>query len=99
MSGAVRLILVPTADRAESVLSLDTASRWPRGSTRTSWDITCERNAVSPSSLDVTSTTEFSYDATAGPLPSALVAGQSARKIYRKAATRCGFVVAKRAHR
>jgi len=93
----MRVILVPTADRPEGVLSLDTAFALAKrlDANVVGCHVRAERRE--PSSRNVSLTPEIAYGATTDFAPNVRMTSLSARKVYEKAASRHGFVVVKRA--
>jgi nucleotide-binding universal stress UspA family protein len=94
----LRLILVPTADRPESVLSLDTAFTLAERLDANVVGCHVRAQRREPSSLNVALPLVVAYAATTDPAPNVRMTSLSARKVYEKAAHRHGFVVAKSAH-
>lgn len=90
----MRLLLVPTADRSESVLSLDTAFTLAErlDANVVGCHVRAQRHEPSP-----LLTPEIAYGAATDPAPNVRMTSESARKVYEKAANRHGFFVAKRA--
>ncbi len=93
----MRLILVPTADRPESVLALDTAFVLAEriGANVAGCHVRGER--YEPSSGDVRLLPDVAYGGVIAALPSSSLTSRSARKTYAQTAERHGFDLAKRA--
>jgi nucleotide-binding universal stress UspA family protein len=93
----MRLILVPTADRPESVLALDTAFALAEriGANVAGCHVRGER--FEPSSGEVHLMPDVAYGRLIAAMPSTSVTSRSARKAYVRTAARHGFDFAKRA--
>lgn len=90
----MRLLLVPTADRAESVFALDTAFTLAErlDANVVGCHVRAQRHEPS-----APLTPEIAYGAATDLAPNVRMTSASARKVYEKAANRHGFIVAKRA--
>ncbi|HJR71048.1 MAG TPA: universal stress protein [Gammaproteobacteria bacterium] len=93
----MRLILVPTADRPESVLALDTAFALAEriGANVAGCHVRGER--FEPSSREVRLMPDVVYGKSIAVLPSTSLTSRSARKAYVRTAARHGFDFARRA--
>lgn len=95
---AVRLILVPTADRPESVLALDTAFGLADriGANVAGCHVRVERFEQSPGELQLMP--DVAYGSVIAPMPGAArLTSRSARRVYVDAADRHKFDIARRA--